>query len=80
MSQITNYIKENDPEVVWVKYDWDSVKVGDSGAFTESGFDIRLKVYGRMMRKSTVILFFYCPKTKYRESNFNRFNFWFNFP
>ncbi|MEG3142615.1 hypothetical protein SD436_07610 [Streptococcus sp. 2A/TPW/M5] len=22
------------------------MKVGDSGAFTESGFDIRLKVYG----------------------------------
>ena len=42
-SEITNYIKSNDPEVVRVKYDWDSVKVGDSGAFTESGFDIRLK-------------------------------------
>ena len=45
-SEITNYIKSNDPEVVRVKYDWDSVKVGDSGSFTESGFDIRLKVYG----------------------------------
>ena len=45
-SEITNYIESNDPEVVRVKYDWDSVKVGDSGAFTESGFDIRLKVYG----------------------------------
>ena len=45
-SEITNYIKSNDPEVVRVKYDWDSVKVEDSGAFTESGFDIRLKVYG----------------------------------
>ena len=45
-SEITDYIKSNDPEVVQVKYDWDSVKVGDSGAFTESGFDIRLKVYG----------------------------------
>ena len=45
-SEITDYIKSNDPEVVQVKYDWDSVKVGDSGAFTESGFNIRLKVYG----------------------------------
>jgi len=45
-SEITNYIKSNDPEVVQIKYDWDSVKIGDSGAFTESGFDIRLKVYG----------------------------------
>jgi len=29
-SELTNYIKSNDPEVVQVKYDWDSVKVGDS--------------------------------------------------
>lgn len=56
-SEITNYIKSNDPEVVRVKYDWDSVKVGDSGSFTESGFDIRLKVYGQMIRNSMVIHF-----------------------
>lgn len=54
-SEITNYIKSNDPEVVQVKYDWDSVKVGDSGAFTESGFDIRLKVYGQIIRNSMAI-------------------------
>ena len=63
-SEITNYIKSNDPEVVRVKYDWDSVKVGDSGSFTESGFNIRLKVYGAMIRNSNGYSFFNCPKTK----------------
>ncbi len=61
-SEITNYIKENDPEVVWVKYDWDSVKVGDSGAFTESGFDIRLKVYGADDAEINGYSFFIVPK------------------
>ena len=61
-SEITNYIKENDPEVVWVKYDWDSVKVGDSGAFTESGFDILLKVYGADDAEINGYSFFIVPK------------------
>ena len=61
-SEITNYIKSNDPEVVRVKYDWDSVKVGDSGSFTESGFDIRLKVYGANDKELNGYLFFIVPK------------------
>ena len=61
-SEITNYIKSNDPEVVQVKYDWDSVKVGDSGAFTESGFDIRLKVYGPNNKELNGYSFFIVPK------------------
>ena len=61
-SEITNYIKSNDPEVVRVKYDWDSVKVGDSGAFTESGFDIRLKVYGASDKELNGYSFFIVPK------------------
>ena len=61
-SEITNYIKSNDPEVVRVKYDWDSVKVGDSGAFTESGFDIRLKVYGDNDKELNGYSFFIVPK------------------
>ena len=61
-SEITNYIKLNDPEVVRVKYDWDSVKVGDSGAFTESGFDIRLKVYGDNDKELNGYSFFIVPK------------------
>lgn len=61
-SEITNYIKSNDPEVVRVKYDWDSVKVGDSGSFTESGFDIRLKVYGANDKELNGYSFFIFPK------------------
>ena len=61
-SEITNYIKLNDPEVVRVKYDWDSVKVGDSGSFTESGFDIRLKVYGANDKEFNGYSFFIVPK------------------
>jgi len=61
-SEITNYIKSNDPEVVRVEYDWDSVKVGDSGAFTESGFDIRLKVYGANDKEINGYSFFIVPK------------------
>ena len=61
-SEITNYIESNDPEVVRVKYDWDSVKVGDSGAFTESGFDIRLKVYGANDKELNGYSFFIVPK------------------
>ena len=61
-SEITNYIKLNDPEVVRVKYDWDSVKVGDSGSFTESGFDIRLKVYGANNKELNGYSFFIVPK------------------
>lgn len=61
-SEITNYIKSNDPEVVRVKYDWDSVKVEDSGAFTESGFDIRLKVYGDNDKELNGYSFFIVPK------------------
>lgn len=61
-SEITNYIKSNDPEVVRVKYDWDSVKIGDSGAFTESGFDIRLKVYGANGKELNGYSFFIVPK------------------
>lgn len=61
-SEITNYVKSNDPEVVQVKYDWDSVKVGDSGSFTESGFDIRLKVYGENDKELNGYSFFIVPK------------------
>ena len=61
-SVITNYIKLNDPEVVRVKYDWDSVKVGDSGSFTESGFDIRLKVYGANDKELNGYSFYIVPK------------------
>ena len=61
-AEITNYIKSNDPEVVRVKYDWDSVKVGDSGSFTESGFDIRLKVYGANDKELNGYSFFIVPK------------------
>ena len=61
-SEITNYIKSNDPEVVRVKYDWDSVKVGDSGSFTESGFDICLKVYGANDKELNGYSFFIVPK------------------
>ena len=61
-SEITNYVKSNDPEVVQVKYDWDSVKVGDSGSFTESGFDIRLKVYGANDKELNGYSFFIVPK------------------
>ena len=61
-SEITNYIKSNDPKVVRVKYNWDSVKVGDSGAFTESGFDIRLKVYGANDTELNGYSFFIVPK------------------
>ena len=61
-SEITDYIKSNYPEVVQVKYDWDSVKVGDSGAFTESGFDIRLKVYGDNDKELNGYSFFIVPK------------------
>ena len=61
-SEIMNYIKSNDPEVVRVKYDWDSVKVGDSGSFTESGFDIRLKVYGANDKELNGYSFFIVPK------------------
>ena len=61
-SEITNYIKSNDPEVVRVKYDWDSVKVGDSGSFTESGFNIRLKVYGANDKELNGYSFFIVPK------------------
>ena len=61
-SEITDYIKSNDPEVVRVKFDWDSVKVGDSGSFTESGFDIRLKVYGANDKELNGYSFFIVPK------------------
>ena len=61
-SEITDYIKSNYPEVVQVKYDWDSVKVGDSGAFTESGFDIRLKVYEANDKELSGYSFFIVPK------------------
>lgn len=61
-SEITDYIKVNDPEVVRVEYDWDTVKVGDSGAFTESGFDIRLKVYGANDEELNGYSFFIIPK------------------
>lgn len=61
-SEITNYIKSNDPEVVRIKYDWDSVKVGDSGAFSESGFDIRLKVYGANDKELNGYSFFIISK------------------
>jgi len=61
-SEITKYIKSNDPEVVRVKYDWDSVKVGDSGSFTESGFDIHLKVYGANDKELNGYSFFIVPK------------------
>ena len=61
-SEITHYIKSNVPEVVRGKYDWDSVKVGDSGAFTESGFDIRLKVYGANDKELNGYSFFIVPK------------------
>lgn len=61
-SEITDYIKVNDPEVVRVEYDWDTVKVGDSGAFTESGFDIRLKVYGANDKELNSYSFFIIPK------------------
>jgi len=61
-SEITDYIKVNDPEVVRVEYDWDTVKVGDSGAFTESGFDIRLKVYGANDKELNGYSFFIIPK------------------
>ena len=61
-SEITDYIKVNDPEVVRVEYDWDTVKVGDSGAFTESGFDIRLKVYGANDKELNGYSFFIVPK------------------
>ena len=61
-SEITNYIKSNDPEVVRVKYDWDSVKVGDSGSFTESGFNIRLKVDGANDKELNGYSFFIVPK------------------
>ena len=61
-SEITNYIKSNGPEVVRVKYDWDSVKVGDSGSFTESGFNIRLKVYGANDKELNGYSFFIVPK------------------
>lgn len=61
-SEITNYLESNDPEVVRVEYDWDSVKVGDSGAFTESGFDIRLKVYGANDKELNGYSFFIIPK------------------
>lgn len=61
-SEITDYIKVNDSEVVRVKYDWDSVKVGDSGSFTESGFDIRLKIYGENDKELNGYSFFIVPK------------------
>ena len=61
-SEITDYIKVNDPEVVRVEYDWDTVKVGDSGAFTKSGFDIRLKVYGANDKELNGYSFFIVPK------------------
>ena len=61
-SEITDYIKVNVPEVVRVEYDWDTVKVGDSGAFTESGFDIRLKVYGANDKEFNGYSFFIVPK------------------
>lgn len=61
-SEITNYIKSNDPEVVRIKYDWDSVKVGGSGAFSESGFDIRLKVYGANDKELNGYSFFIISK------------------
>ena len=61
-SEITDYIKVNDPEVVRVEYDWDTVKVGDSGAFTESGFDIRLKVYRANDKELNGYSFFIIPK------------------
>jgi hypothetical protein len=38
------------------------VKVGDSGAFTESGFDIRLKVYGANDKELNGYSFFIVPK------------------
>ena len=61
-SEITDYIKVNVPEVVRVEYDWDTVKVGDSGAFTESGFDIRIKVYGANDKELNGYSFFIIPK------------------
>lgn len=61
-SEITDYIKVNVPEVVRVEYDWDTVKVGNSGAFTESGFDIRLKVYGANDKELNGYSFFIIPK------------------
>ena len=61
-SEITDYIKVNVPEVVRVEYDWDTVKVGDSGAFTESGFDIRLKVYEANDKELNGYSFFIVPK------------------
>lgn len=55
------------------KYDWDSVKVEDSGAFTESGFDIRLKVYGDNDKELNGYSFFIVPN-QMLKSNFNWFN------
>ena len=38
------------------------MKVGDSGAFTKSGFDIRLKVYGANDKELNGYSFFIVPK------------------
>ena len=38
------------------------MKVGDSGAFTESGFDIRLKVYEANDKELSGYSFFIVPK------------------
>ena len=65
------------------------MKVGDSGAFTESGFDIRLKVYGANNKELNGYSFFIVPKPNVENpssidsisgSNFPWLNQWIILP
>ncbi|MDR2977757.1 MAG: hypothetical protein LBV19_10805 [Streptococcaceae bacterium] len=39
-SEITDYIESKNPNIKKVTYDWNSLEIGDSGAFTEKLYNI----------------------------------------
>ncbi|HEL1640074.1 TPA: hypothetical protein TXL57_000994 [Streptococcus suis] len=44
-SKISEYIQSYYDFEIMIKYDWDSVEVGDSGAFTTKGYNIHVDVF-----------------------------------
>ena len=59
--EITTFIQSKYSEVNTVEYDWSSVKVGNSGPFTEEGLNIRLKVFGKNKKELNGYTFFIVP-------------------
>jgi len=61
-SQITEYVKNKSNAIEEIQYDWDSVSISDSGAFTKKGFNIRVITYNKYKEKINGYSFFIIPK------------------